>query len=203
MPAIAIDITLLPSQEIMNQARVMNKTLLSTNKDRRIVLDKNQCLPHVSLAMGFIEDKNIPAIQQIIKEVAQKFSALDLKIARISATPTPEGEPVSQFDIENNKELQKLHKTIMLKVIPFFTEKGDLGSFLSPPPVAETTMHWVGRFKDCSSFENYKPHITIGVGKARKLKEPVCFTATTLALCHLGTYCTCRKVLEEAVLRKN
>lgn len=202
MPAIAVDIALLPPQEIMDQAIAVNKTLLRTNKEI-IVLDKSQCLPHVSLAMGFIEDKNIPAIRQIMKEVAQEFSTLDLEIVRTSTTPTPEGDPVSQFDIENNKELQKLHKTIMLKVIPFFEKKGEIGSFLSPPPVAETTMYWVKGYRDHSSFEDYKPHITLGFGKAGKLKEPVSFTATTLALCHLGTYCTCRKVLGEAVLKEN
>jgi len=67
--------------------------------------------------------------------------------------------------------------------------------FYSPPPVNEIPLFWVKGFAKTSVRENYRPHITLGVGKPKQAIAPVQFTTSKLALCHLGNYCTCRDVL--------
>jgi hypothetical protein len=48
--------------------------------------------------------------------------------------------------------------------------------------------------------ENCLPHITIGYGQVDDFTFTAEFTASKLALCHLGIHCTCRKVLAAAEL---
>ena len=53
MPKIAIDVVLLPPEEIMDKAIEINRQLA----DDPIKLNKENCLPHVSLCMGVVEEK--------------------------------------------------------------------------------------------------------------------------------------------------
>ena len=48
--------------------------------------------------------------------------------------------------------------------------------------------------------ENCLPHITIGYGELSHFLFPEEFTASKLALCHLGNHCTCRRVLASFAL---
>jgi hypothetical protein len=61
---------------------------------------------------------------------------------------------------------------------------------------------YIQNFTQNSSYKNFNPHITIGDGIfERKLKLQIKFTASRLALCHLGNYCTCREILYETSLK--
>lgn len=48
--------------------------------NKRIVLNKQNCLPHISLAMGCIKEDDIPEIDTILKDITEKFSPLMLTI---------------------------------------------------------------------------------------------------------------------------
>jgi hypothetical protein len=62
--------------------------------------------------------------------------------------------------------------------------------------VAETTLDWIRTYPRKAGYERFDPHITIGYGQGPSdLSLPIPFTASQLALCHLGNHCTCRKVL--------
>jgi len=56
---------------------------------------------------------------------------------------------------------------------------------------------WVTGFRLKSAFGAFTPHITLGHGEHLPEIEPFEFEATTIAACHLGRFCTCRKVLRE------
>lgn len=60
MTKIAIDIVLLPPEEIMNKAIEINQQLA----DDGIKLNKKDCLPHISLCMGVISEEDLPEINQ-------------------------------------------------------------------------------------------------------------------------------------------
>ena len=102
---------------------------------------------------------------------------------------------------ENTVELQKLHEAILNEMSSIFTYEGvQKEMFYSPPPVNEIPLFWVKGFAETSVRENYKPHITLGVGEPKQAVSPVQFTASKLALCHLGNHCTCRDLLWSASL---
>jgi hypothetical protein len=69
---------------------------------------------------------------------------------------------------------------------------------LNPPMPGESTLLWIKNYPQKSAFENFFPHITIGYGQLDDSPFTAEFTASKLALCHLGNHCTCRKVLSAA-----
>jgi hypothetical protein len=65
--------------------------------------------------------------------------------------------------------------------------------------VAPSTLEWIRTYPQKSSYENFRPHITLGYGQVPPgLSFPIPFTAARLALCHLGNHCTCREMLAAA-----
>ncbi|MHC4842594.1 MAG: hypothetical protein ACYTEE_02215, partial [Planctomycetota bacterium] len=69
----AIDIVLLPEERITEKAIELNAKLVE-KFGPKIVLDKNNCLPHISLAMGCIDDRDMSDISSTLKETIQKMS---------------------------------------------------------------------------------------------------------------------------------
>lgn len=194
MTKIAVDVVLLPSQEVTSQAIEANKRLLKQYADR-IILDKKSCLPHISLAMGCMEEKDIPDIEKILYKIAGKYEPGLLNIAGISIGTNALGEKVSSFKIEKTEKLLLLHEEVMRRTAPYFSYDVTGEMVLSPPKAGESTLLWIKNYPDMSAFENFFPHITIGYGQLDEFPFTAEFTASKLALCHLGNHCTCRKVL--------
>ena len=187
---LAIDIALLPPEEIMDKAIEINKKLV----DDPTILNKENCLPHITLCMGVLKEEDLPKVKEILQEISDNYSKLSLKISRIN-------EEHSAFDIEKTEELQKLHETIVNQLAPILTYDATTEICFSPPPVVERTLFWINNYKENSSFEKFYPHITLGVQKIEGKELSVPFQASRLVLCHLGNYCTCRKILFETELK--
>lgn len=194
MARIAVDIVLLPSDEMTDYVIEVNRELLKTF-DNKIILNYENCLPHISLAMACIDEKDIPDIEKILHDIAKQYSFSELRVVGIYAETTPTGKKVSCFKIEKTKELRLLHEEVMQRLAPYFTYDVTTPMLFSPPEVEQATLFWIKNYPEKSSFENFSPHITIGFGETNKVGLPIKFAASKLALCHLGNHCTCRKIL--------
>ena len=213
---IAVDVVLLPPDEIMDKAIEVNQALVKTFEKKpffkkesftkeilynKIILNKQNCLPHISLAMGCIKKGDITKIDAILKDIAKKFSPITLTISDIRAGTIPTGEKVSGFEIVKTTGLQLLHETVMNKLSPYFTYDVSLDMIHALPnqQVEEVTTYWIKNYPKESSFERFWPHITIGFGEVEGetcgLKFPIKFNASKLALCHFGNYCTCGEMV--------
>jgi 2'-5' RNA ligase len=191
MGKIAIDVVLLPPEEIMDKAIEVNRKL----EDKKIVLDKNNCLPHISLCMGVVESENLAKVEKVIEDIASGHSKLELEIMGVSCD--------SAFEISKPNELQELHETITGAVSDYLTYDATVGAFFSPPAVEKKTLFWINGYRDNSSFEKFHPHITLGINESKPEKLNFRFIVSKLVICHLGNYCTCRKILFETRLGKN
>ena len=199
MAKIAVDVVLLPSEEITNQVIEANKRLLKQYADR-IILDKESCLPHISLAMGCMDEQDIPDIDKILHVIAGKNNPGQLNIAGISIGTNALGEKVSSFKVEKTKRLLSLHEEVMRRMMPYLSYDVTAEMVLSPPLACKSTLLWIKNYPEKSAFENFFPHITIGYGQLDEFPFTTEFTASKLVLCHLGNHCTCRKVLAAAEL---
>jgi len=194
MTKIAVDIVLLPSQEMTDAAIEANRELLKLRPDK-IILDKQNCLPHISLAMGCIDEADIAEIEQILRQIAGRFAPGELSFIGIHIGTTSTGEKVTVVGVEKTQKLQKLHEEVIRALRPYLGYDVTSDMVLCPPPVEESTLLWIRNYPENSSYEKFLPHITIGYGQSGGLTFPPRFTADKLALCHLGNHCTCRKVL--------
>jgi len=235
MAEIAVDVVLLPSEEMADKAIEANRQLLKqcAGFPDKIVLDKENCLPHISLAMGCIDEKDIADIEKVLQTIAKQYSLEQLNVTGIHVGISSGGEKVSVFRIERTKTLQLLHEEIMRRMAPYFSYDVTEDMIFSPPQAAphqlkrqrrqssntdqplgdrqlvRGTLLWIKNYSEKSSFEKFFPHITIGYGEISDLPFGSCeagtfpmkFTASKIALCHLGNHCTCRKILTSVELK--
>ena len=198
----AVDVVLLPDEAMTNRAIEANTELVrkygmdSTGSPQaEIVLDKSNCLPHISLAMGCIEDSDISAAGKVLEEIAEQNPAGELKVVGVQVTENTKGEKTSAFKVEKTQQLQSIHERVSQKLAKYFSFDVTRNMIYGSEKVAETTLLWIENYREKSSFERFSPHITIGYGQAEEFAGPIEFRASQLALCHLGNHCTCRKVL--------
>ncbi|MFZ5391005.1 MAG: hypothetical protein ACOZAJ_01895, partial [Patescibacteria group bacterium] len=90
--------------------------------------------------------------------------------------------------------------TIMTELDPYLSYKAGISDCLVPPEVNEKTLYWINNYKIKSSFNNFYPHITLGISKLQDKEVDINFIASRLAIGHLGNYCTCRKILDSVDL---
>jgi hypothetical protein len=93
----------------------------------------------------------------------------------------------------------------MSRLAPFLSGETTAESFVGYPAVHPASVEWVNRYRTAAAFDRFSPHITIGIGRFGEERErprlPLSGVASRLALCHLGDYCTCRKILFETELK--
>lgn len=194
MAKIAVDAVVLPCEAMMNRVIEANKAM-QKQVSGKIVLDKNSCLPHISLAMGCIDEGDLGDIERVLESIARRYCVQKLKVVGVHIGTSSAGEKVSVFQIEKDETLQSLHKEVMEDLGRYFKYEATAEMVLSPHKGEESTLCWIRNYAEKASFENFFPHITVGYGEAEDISQPIEFTASRLALCHLGNHCTCRKIL--------
>jgi len=200
MAEIGVDVVLLPSEEMVDKTIAANRELRKQCADK-IILDKESCLPHISLAMGCIDERDIADIEKVLQTIAKQNSLGRLSVIGIHSSENFAGEQVSVLQIEKTEALQSLHEEVLWRLEPYFNYDVTVDMVLSPPMASESTLAWIKDYPEKSSFEKFSPHITIGYGEINDYSFPIEFSVSKLALCHLGNHCTCRRILASAELK--
>jgi hypothetical protein len=190
---IAIDIALLLPNSLGLSLTALNLTL-QTPPDG-FHFDATH-LPHVTLIQQFAQRHDLKAIASVVDNIVEhqlplKLSTMDISCAHASST----------LGVGLTDDLETLHRRLMERLQPFRDQRdrgdgNDQDAFLTDgdgPRAAD--IEWVSTFRQQSSLQRFNPHITIGVGTLAARVTPSPFLATQLALCQLGRFCTCRRVL--------
>lgn len=197
---LAIDIALLLPEAANERALAANAMLLAARPEgSQVLLFDSTHLPHITLVQMFVRSTSLPAligrIDPVIESIWSSLQPLVLRVTGVGSSTT-----AAHFAIESNAALQSLHEALMDAVRPFEEAGGGAEAFYSDgEPARDGDVAWVAHFRTRSSYGNFSPHITLGIGPPPEFREPVQFTAERVALCRLGRYCTCRMVLREWV----
>ncbi len=187
----AVDIVLLPEEAMMDKAIQANAELVE-KFGKKIVLNKKNCLPHISLAMGCIDEGSIA---EILEKIAEENPLGDLNVIGIITGTNTGGEKVSALELEKTEKLQSIHEEGMKKLAGYLSNDATAGMIYPGSEVSRSTLLWIKNYREKSSFASFRPHITIGYGEISSFSLPIKFAAAALTLCHLGNHCTCRKIL--------
>jgi 2'-5' RNA ligase len=198
MNQLAIDVVILPPDNVMEIAINYNK-LLRNNTEENIVLGKTRYLPHISLLMGCLAANQLGEITSRLHAMAKEHNPLRLSVSGIHKDKSESYDVVS-FEIKRTQELQSLHESIVNSCGRFLSQDADEVDMADPPPIKKSSLGWINRFIPQACFENFWPHITLGFGEYPGTFEPFDFPASKLAICHLGNHCTCAEVLAEVFL---
>ena len=196
----AVDVVLLPTEAMMDKAIAVNAEMVK-KFGKKIVLNKENCLPHISLAMGCVDEKNIADVEKVLKPIAEQYPLGDLRVVGVIVSTNMLGEKVSVFELEKIKSLQLLHEEVMQKLAPYLSYDVT-GDMVAGAEAEESTLLWIKSYPAKSSFSNFSPHITIGYGEMNNFSFPIEFGVSRLALCHLGNHCTCREIIVSIKLKR-
>ena len=125
----AVDVVLLPSEQMTDRAISANKELIE-KFGKKIILNRQNCLPHISLAMGCIDDGDIPDITRLLTAVADRHPQGNLKVVGVGIETNSAGEKISAFGIQKTRKLQLLHEEIMNRLGPYMS--GDVSADMLP-----------------------------------------------------------------------
>lgn len=194
MAPMAVDVVLLPDEAMTSRAIEINRQLATKGRPQ-IVLNRTDCLPHISLAMGGIEEADAAAIRERLESLARKTPVRELRIVGVVASANARGETTCLLEIDRTEQLQALHEQVMQEMTPFFRREVT-AEMLYDAKVTGSTLDWIRTYPQQAAYEHFRPHITIGYGRApADLSLPIPFRVARLALCHLGNHCTCRRVI--------
>ncbi|MDN5200136.1 2'-5' RNA ligase family protein [Fulvivirgaceae bacterium BMA10] len=186
---IAIDIVLLPSNEVSNTAIMLNKKLVEQHGST-IVLGREMTVPHVSMLMGGLTIGQIPAMEREIRHILSNFTAFEIQIRSLVYK-----NGISSFEIDQTETLLSLHTELATHLENHLSFNLTESSLYGNPKESSSAINWINSFITKNSFSNFWPHITLGHGQVQFEDLPLCFEANTVAVYHLGTHCTCQKKL--------
>jgi hypothetical protein len=189
---IALDVAILPPPEVSRMAVEYSAALPAEGTDV-LRLDADH-LPHITLTQQFIRQEELDAAYHRIGDVVRDYPPLDLVV--LSAESNAQTISLS---IGRTPELVALHERIMEVLRGFERAEGGPGAFVGGDGRMGDVL-WVSSYRLKSSFAEYRPHITLGYGEQPPSIDPFRFRAASIAACHLGRFCTCRRVLRSWTL---
>ena len=187
----AIDIVLLPPEEIWEWAVALSRDIREQNPESAILLDDTH-LPHITLVQACVD--NLDEIYKTTKESVANIRplSLDVDCAMVDENGT------AGLNIVITKELQQLHNDLMSSTEKFRCDVDSEAFYLdNDQTVSRGTLDWVKNFTQHAGYEKYVPHVTLGEINSPPKIEPKKFIANRVAVCQLGNHCTCRKILKE------
>ena len=193
----ALDVAVLPPPEVSARAVVLSAALPS-GESPPLRLDDTH-LPHITLTQLFARANELDQVHARVDEVLAGAAALKLRVSGAG-----HGTNSVWMAIEKTPALVALHEGLMEALRGFERPDGGTAAFFEGDARLRDVL-WVTGYRLKSSFHHYEPHITLGHGAASPdltppEVEPFTFDADLVAVCHLGRYCTCRRVLRQWTL---
>jgi 2'-5' RNA ligase len=194
----AIDIAVLPPPDVSQRAIALSTALPSLEPQGSAALPSSESqglrlgpefLPHITLMQQFVSRE---ALDEMIAHVDRALHGQEPLPLRV--TGGGKGSNSVWMAVERTPALVGLHERLLHATEPFEAADGDASAFVDAD-ARERDVRWVREFRRESSFARFTPHMTLGHASEPPFVEPIDFVATTIALCHLGRFCTCRRII--------
>jgi 2'-5' RNA ligase len=184
---VALAVVLLPPASVRESAERLNASL-SASTSTALRLDADH-LPHLTLIQQFIRNTDVDEAMRRIDTAVAGTAPLAL---RVSGSARP-GRSVWMV-VDRTPELLALHGQLMAALAGLERDGGDAAAF-HDRDARVSDIRWVAGYRRAAAFDAYAPHITLGHASEPPPIAPFAFEASEVAACHLGRFCTCRRVL--------
>ena len=191
-PLVALDVAILLPPQVREVAIALSGSLpASQSKGLRLGDDR---LPHITLTQQFVRRHELETCLTRVADVLATHQPLRLRV-----TGGGRGSSSVWMEIERHDGLVNLHERLMGELAPFECHPGEAAAFCERS-VRVGDVRWVSAYRRNAAFGAFTPHVTLGHGTRPPEVEPATFEATTIAACHLGRFCSCRRVLRSWTL---
>lgn len=188
---VALDVAILPPPDVTRQAIAISRSLPQEGSNG-LVLDAEH-LPHVTLIQQFVREEELDQAFARMDEVLRHQPSLRLRVSGGG------GHRTLWMTIDRTPALVELHERLMEALRGVERPGGTPAAFFGGDARAADIL-WVAGYRLKSSFGQFTPHVTLGHGNHPPAIEPFTFDASSVAACHLGRFCTCRRVLRQWTL---
>jgi 2'-5' RNA ligase len=184
---VALDVAILPPREVRDLAIRLNQSL-PPSQSKGLTLDAER-LPHITLTQQFVRATELESALGQVDEVLRSQRPLGLRV-------TGGGTAGSSvwLAVGRAAPLLDLHERLMDALHAFEQQMGSRAAFYEQDARPRDVL-WVSTYRAKASFLGFTPHITLGHASRPPTVDAFSFTATTVAACQLGRFCTCRRVL--------
>lgn len=189
---LAVDVAILLPPEIAGLAIAVSAGL-PADESQGLRLDDTH-LPHLTLAQAFVDQRDMDRTIEEIGRLLEGRAGLTMRsrgAARSSSSVS--------LEIERSRPLEALHADVMAVLKNVERPDGDAKAFFAAD-ARERDVKWVAGFRTQSSFDRFWPHVTLGHAEQPPQTPATVFTATDVAVCHLGRFCSCRQALHRWTL---
>jgi 2'-5' RNA ligase len=187
MELIAIDVAVLPPADVTQRAIALSATL-PESESRGLRLDAGH-LPHITLAQLFVRASEIEVALERIDAVVGRQPPMRLHVSGAGHS----GQTV-WLTIAPAPPLVDVHQRLMHELRGVERPGGTAAAFADGDARTGDVL-WVASYRLKASFGSFTPHITLGHATRLPSVDAFDFDATTIAACHLGRFCSCRRIL--------
>jgi 2'-5' RNA ligase len=145
--------------------------------------------PHITLTQQFVRVDEVDAALERIDETVRGQRPITVRV-----TGSDRGHSSVWMAVERTDAIASLHERIMEALRGLERPGGTAAAFFEGD-ARVGDVAWVTGYRLKSSLSEYSPHVTLGYAADPPVIEPFTFEATTVAACHLGRFCSCRRVL--------
>ena len=184
---LALDVAILSPPDVQQRAITLSATLPGEESEG-LRLDAEH-LPHITLTQQFVRIDELDAILERVDETLRGQARLTIHV-----TGGGQGARSVWIAVERTDALIQLHERLMETLRGFERPGGGPAAFVEGDARVGDVV-WVTGYRLKSSLSAYTPHITLGHASEPPPIDPFTFEATTVAACHLGRFCSCRRVL--------
>lgn len=146
-------------------------------------------LPHITLTQHFVRVDELDAVLECVDETLRGRTPLSIHV-----TGGGKGGSSAWMVVERTEAIRELHERLMETLRAFERPGGGPAAFFEGEARLDD-MVWVAGYRLKASLSAYAPHITLGHASKPPRVDPFTFEATAVAACHLGCFCSCRRVL--------
>lgn len=194
MEKIAIDIALIPPENILDMCIGLHNSC----KNQRFQLWKNDFIPHISLRLMWIYERDLDKVIEIVSQI--DFTTMSICLTWIGGRQKEKWYyNFINIDVDNN--LIKLHQEITNKTLIYFKEADNSKMLVDWEKTwfDESAKRWINNFYTEHSFKKYNPHISLWCYDLdySHIHFPVSFECSRLCIFQIWNINTCRKLLWE------
>jgi hypothetical protein len=146
-------------------------------------------LPHITLTQQFVRAEEIEAVCERVDETLRGHPPIPIRV-----TGGGKGSSAVWMSVERTAEITGLHERLMEALRGLDRPGGTAAAFFDGD-ARVGDVAWVTAYRLKSSLGSYNPHVTLGYAPEPPQIAPFEFEAVTVAACHLGRFCACRKAL--------
>ncbi|KXX68655.1 2'-5' RNA ligase family protein [Flammeovirga sp. SJP92] len=204
MKHIALDLVLLPKASCIESIVAYNSKL----PDTVLKLGKNKTVPHLSLTMCRVEANRYDDLVGKLQDYLEVLDLSELLSLNVTSIYQHNINTIG-WNLALSTPLKHLHYSLSTLMKSYHNDnsaKEENKDFtVIHPHMPFSGVDYLNVFFEEYAFDNYQPHITLGQGDAQVCEEWLMknIEFDRIALFHMGTGCTCEKLLWETKISNN